>query len=80
MYCEQLIMKLEELRVDPRSYCIGTWAEESYCLEHYKTVDTWLVYYHEHGHKSGLMTFASESKACKYFLQLILNDSSTRLD
>ena len=44
-----------------------------------KTARGWEFYYSERGQKSGLKIFASESKACEYFLNTMSGDSSTKV-
>ncbi len=49
---------------------------ERYCIQ--RVGRGWEVYYSEHGVKSELKVFASESDAVEYFLRFILEDPSTR--
>ena len=38
----------------------------------------WSVYYSERGQRSGERIFDSEDEACRYLLNLLCNDPSTR--
>ena len=54
-------------------YLNGGLLSETYTIGN--TGHRWEVYYSERGQKSNLKTFASESEACKYFLDTIKGHS-----
>jgi hypothetical protein len=64
---------------NPNSYRLygGLGAGECYVLDH--RAAGWEVYYSERGTKTGLQVYRSEDEACRYFLELLRGDESTRL-
>jgi hypothetical protein len=75
---------LNRERIDPRSYGLDGPAglrvedrEERYFME--ETSSGWSVYYWERGLHSGEQAFDSEDEACRYLLDLLLRDSTTRI-
>ena len=75
---------LDRERIDPRAYGLEGVAglpiedrEERYFLE--KVPSGWSVYYWERGLRTGEESFDSEDEACRYLLDLLLHDSTTRM-
>lgn len=74
---------LDRESVDRRAYVLDGPAglrvedrEERYFLE--KTPSGWLVFYWERGLRRGEESFGSEGEACRYLLDLLLRDPTTR--
>jgi hypothetical protein len=69
---------LRERKVSPLAYCLGGGLpNEKYTLD--QAGAEWSVYYSERGQKSGERVFDREDAACRYLLQLLTNDSTTRI-
>jgi len=76
---KELKKKLEAEGIDKNAYSLwGGLPHEKYVLSHNLFLRRWTVYYSERGCRTGKKFFNSESEACKYFLKLLLNDSTTR--
>lgn len=74
----ELEILLRDRKVSPLAYCLGGGLpNEKYTLD--QTGAKWSVYYSERGQKSGERVFDSEDAACRYLLQLLTNDPSTRI-
>src|SRR5262249_15538929 len=82
---EQKAMKISELRatlaargVNPRSFSIGEDRkdEEQYRLEESRGL--WTISYRERGNTNDIRWCATEDEACRYFLDLLLKDPTTR--
>jgi len=70
----KLILECEGIRTD--AYDLdGGHESEQYVLR--ETHGLWSVFYSERGIESGTRTFAVESDACEYLLQLLREDVST---
>ena len=67
MTVEQLEKELEMMEIPQELYSImvGGLPNEKLCIA---KEDKWQVYYSEHGSKSGLKLFETESEACGVFL------------
>lgn len=75
---DELRAKLDANGVDPNAYDFDqTQKDEVYCLERHSA--GWTVYYRERSLHRDERTFASEQDACKFFLDLVLRDPTTRL-
>ncbi|GAB2771711.1 hypothetical protein GCM10027039_36280 [Terrabacter koreensis] len=73
----RLKRELDELGVDPTAYGLsGGHPSEAYVLGDRKT--EWVVYYSERGLETGLRSFPNEDLACRYVLELISRDASSR--
>lgn len=73
-----LQQRLKEEEIDEASYSLeGGFPNERYVLSN-EGIDAWLVYYSERGLMTNLHTFQTESDACLYLLQQILNDQTTK--
>ncbi len=69
---------LRERNVSSLAYCLsGGLPNEKYTL--CQAGAKWSVYYSERGQKSGERVFDSEDEACRYFLQILTNDSTTHI-
>jgi hypothetical protein len=75
---------LDSEQIDPHSYGLDGPAglrvedrEERYFME--ETSSGWSVYYWERGLHSGEQAFDSEDEACRYLLDLLLRDRTTRI-
>lgn len=66
MTVEQLEKELEMMEIPQELYSImvGGLPNEKLCIA---KEDKWQVYYSEHGSKSGLKLFETESEACEFF-------------
>jgi hypothetical protein len=66
-------------KISPRVYSLyGPVGDDNrYVLE--ERFGTWFVYYSERGERFGEQIFISEDEACKYMLQKILKDPTTKL-
>lgn len=72
-----LQQRLREEKVDELSYSLeGGLPNERYVLS--KERNVWSVYYSERGIMTNLHVFETESDACLYLLQQLLNDPTTR--
>lgn len=70
--------RLDALGIDPDAYSLdGGLPVEKYCLEERQT--SWAVYYSERGVRTGERTFSSDRDAQEYFVALLANDPTTRL-
>jgi hypothetical protein len=78
MNIQQLIGELKRLDVNPRSYSIGKMTQlgEDYTV--LQVNDGWEVFYNERGNKNTLKVFDTEDEACRAFLQIVLEDPTTR--
>ena len=75
---DELEIILRERGVSPLAYCLGGGLpNEKYTLD--QAGAKWSVYYSERGQRSGERVFDSEDEACRYLLQLLTKDASTRL-
>jgi hypothetical protein len=64
--------------VDPRAYSLyGADYNECLVLSQMGN-DTWQIYYSERGLITALNEFQSETEACETFLQMLLDDPTTR--
>jgi hypothetical protein len=74
----ELQRTLLERGVWPRAFSIdGVGAdEEQYRLERDGAV--WRTYYYERGNMNAIHEFPDEDEACRYFLEALLNDPTTR--
>ena len=79
----QLRKLLTQEQVDPAAYGLDgaqglpvAEREERYFLE--EAPDGWSVYYWDRGLRSGEQGFTSEDMACRYLLDLLLRDTTTR--
>ena len=74
----ELKTKLEQAGVYSQAYSLdGGLPNERYVLSE-EPDGRWNVYYSERGQKSGLRSFDSESAACQFFLDLLLQDPTVR--
>jgi len=74
----ELKSKLDQAGVYPEAYSLdGGLPNEQYVLSREPDA-RWEVYYSERGQKSGLRSFDSESAACQFFLNLLLEDPTVR--
>jgi hypothetical protein len=74
----ELEVILRERNVSPLAYCLGGGLpNERYTLD--QSGAKWSVYYSERGLRSGERVFESEDEACRYLLELLTNDSTTRI-
>lgn len=72
-----LLHALQQHRVRPDCYDLeGGLLDERYCLGRERGL--WMVYYSERGLKIGSREFMAEDDACRYFLDLVTSDPSTR--
>jgi len=63
--------------IDPIAYSLdGGMPFEAYVLE--RRAGHWVVFYSEHGLRTGETEFEAEGDACSYLLELLLRDSTTR--
>ena len=70
---------LAERKILPRAYSlIGGLPSEQYVLEE-QDGERWAVYYSERGERSGERVFETEDAACRYLLELLTNDPTTRV-
>lgn len=77
-------MNKEELRkildaedISERAYSLeGGNPSERYCLS--QNYNIWSVYYSERGLKTGEKIFLNEHEACKYLLEILIADPTTR--
>lgn len=70
--------RTKNIHPDAISLGVGLPSEtEKYCIV--KINNTWEVYYSERGTKGQLTLFKSETKACDYFINLVLSDNSVWL-
>ena len=78
MTLTELKSALAEAGVSEDAYYLGNslGLGECYCLA--RTGSCWETYYSERGEKIGVRHFESEDDACRYFLQKILSDPTTR--
>lgn len=73
MTLKQLKRYLMLHRVPGYVYCLqGGLPSDQYCIG--KEGEAWQVYYSERGSKIGLVQFDSESEACQYFQDLMIED------
>jgi hypothetical protein len=69
---------LDQEGIDPEAYDLrGGSPNEKYTIE--SGVGGWFVYYSERGKRSGEKFFVTEDAACRYLLEWLLGDASTRL-
>ena len=74
----ELKIKLEQVGVYPAAYSLdGGLPNERYVLSQ-EPNGQWAVYYSERGQKTGLRSFDSESTACQFFLEHVLQDPTVR--
>lgn len=74
----ELKTKLEQAGVYSEAYSLdGGFPNERYVLSQ-EPKGQWAVYYSERGQKTGLRSFGSESAACQFFLQHVLEDPTAR--
>ena len=67
---------LRKRTVSPLAYCLGGGLpNEKYTLDQAR--EKWSVHYSERGQRSGERVFDSEG--CRYLLELLTNDSMTRV-
>ena len=77
MNIRTLLDRLHENNIRPDAYDLdGHDGNESYVLK--KEHLGWDVYYSERGLKTGLKKFGTESSACAYLLQVLLDDPNAR--
>jgi hypothetical protein len=68
---------LRDRKISPLAYSLGGGLpNEKYTLD--QVGSRWSVYYSERGQRSGERIFDSEDEACRYLLNLLCNDPSTR--
>ncbi|WP_161854770.1 hypothetical protein [Bradyrhizobium sp. CCBAU 051011] len=69
---------LSDRGVRPRAFSVeGIGADhEQYRLE--RSGGVWRTYYYERGNMNALREFPDEDEACRYFLEVLLNDPTTR--
>jgi hypothetical protein len=74
----ELEIVLSERRVSPLAYCLGGGLpNEKYTMD--QAGVSWSIYYSERGQKIGERLFGSEDEACRYLLQLLADDPTTRI-
>jgi hypothetical protein len=74
---DQLKSILTALKVNHQAYCLdGGLPDEKYTLDQVGV--KWVVYYSERGQRSGERLFNSEDQACRYMLELLVKDTTTR--
>jgi len=74
----ELECQLQQAGVCSAAYSLdGGLPNERYVLSR-EPNGRWAVYYSERGQKTGLRDFDSESSACHFFFEYILQDSTTR--
>lgn len=74
----ELETTLRERKVSPLAYFLGGGLpNEKYTLD--QAPGKWSVYYSERGQKREERVFDNEDAACRYLLQLLLSDSTTRI-
>lgn len=77
MKVENIEAFLANHRISKSSYSLfGSSSGDKYCIESGK--NGWEVYYNERGIKINTKYFEEESNACKYFLEIVLSDNSTK--
>jgi hypothetical protein len=76
---KELKRKLDWEGIRPDAYDLDTLRgkDEVYCLE--LTQSGWLVYYRERGTHREEHVFSSEEDACRFFLDWVLEDTTTRI-
>jgi hypothetical protein len=72
----QVILPREGFPPDSYRLFGGFGAGECYVLDHGPA--GWEVYYSERGTKSSLRVFSTQGQACRYFLDLLRDDPTTR--
>lgn len=73
MNLQELESKLKEAKIRNSFYSLsGGLPSEAFCIN--STGKGWEVYYSEHGEKTNLRTFNTESEACEYFYKYITSD------
>ena len=78
MTVQELKATLAGAGVKERAYDLdGSNRDEVYCLD--QAPRGWAVYYRERGIRRDERLFASEDEACRYILDLITEDPTTRL-
>jgi hypothetical protein len=74
----ELKSTLDQAGVCSEAYSLdGGLPSERYVLSQ-EPSGQWEVYYSERGNRSGMRAFNSESAACQFFLNLLLEDPSVR--
>lgn len=73
----ELLARLRDASIDPRSYDVAEGRWENYVL--HESDGRWEVFYFERGIKRGLRTFEHEAEANVYFFDLVVDDPTTRL-
>src|SRR4051812_35209693 len=75
---QELLETLERLDIDANAFSLGGGHPvEKYCLSP-EARGQWSAYYSERGLRTGLKFFSSEDEACRYLLQWMLDDPTTR--
>jgi hypothetical protein len=70
---------LDSERIDADAYSLdGERRDELYVLDQRGT--RWVVYYSERGLETEIMQFETEDSACRHLMDLLLRDSTTRLE
>lgn len=78
MTVQELRDALDRAGIRERAYDFeGSGRDEAYCLD--TVQDGWLVYYRERGIRRDERLFSSEDGACRFFLELVMRDPTTRL-
>jgi hypothetical protein len=68
---------LAQYNVSPLAYCLGGGLpDEQYVLD--QSPRGWSVYYSERGKRTRERFFANEDEACRYLLDVLIRDTSTR--
>jgi len=81
MNSNELKSVLEKEKINSQAYSIfgvkGPPEDEQYVLD--KEGQKWVIYYSQKGERINQKSFEVEDEACRYFLNLLLKDNSTRL-
>lgn len=75
----QLKRFLDKEGIDPDAYSLtGERRDDTYVLV--QRGSKWIVYYSERGLKTGIQMFETEASACRHLMDLLLRDSTTRIE
>lgn len=80
MNTEKMKLALDGLNINPASYGIKRKPLylDGYVIDEY--VGKWNIYYYERGIESNIKSFDNEEDACQYFILLLKNDETTKIN
>jgi hypothetical protein len=74
----ELAIALDHARINPRRYSLeGGLPNDAYCLD-FDHVH-WLAYYSERGRRFSERSFTTEDAACRYLLEVLIDEPSVKL-